>query len=83
MNEKYEKRNKICIQLAGWDHDFCSAAGWCSKEWITFNVIRLFSSYKIVGISLDLKVTIIQIHNNLRQRRKVPPIRLIFYEKII
>lgn len=83
MNEKYEKRNKICIQLAGCDHDFCSAAGWCSKEWITFKVIRLFSSYKIVGISLDLKVTIIQIHNNLRQRRKVPPIRLIFYEQII
>lgn len=40
---------------------------------------RLFSSYKIVGISLARKVTIIQIHNNLRPRQKVPPIPLIFF----
>ena len=42
-------------------------------------VSYIYSSYKIVGISLARKVTIIQIHNSLRPRQKVPPIPLIFF----
>lgn len=58
-------------------------AGWCYKcnsflRIVADRASRLFSSYKIVGISLARKVTIIQIHNNLRPRQKVPPIPLIF-----
>jgi len=57
--------------------------GWCYKcnsfvRVVADRASRLFSSYKIVGISLARKVTIIQIHNNLRPRQKVPPIPLIF-----